>query len=126
MKVPSRKAKTLHGLHQERRHIQERILAPHVDDAEAKRLFDSLLSLKKQIAEAEAAADTYTCPQCGNDFEDSAHIDLLVASLVVYGDDGIAIARDHRDYGIGDARRVKICGPCHRGWAIPVQEYLEK
>jgi len=81
------------------------------------------------IKSKEAEPDVYTCICCSEDFEDGPHLDLLVAAVIVYGADGLAVER--YDYGIKDTRenragrRIKICADCMTEWQIPVGEYLE-
>lgn len=71
----------------------------------------------------------YTCICCAEDFEDSAHVEFLVAAALVFGEDGTAINRF--DYGIKDTsekkagRRIKFCGTCAKEWKVEVADYLE-
>jgi hypothetical protein len=126
MKIPSKKALQVQSLKAAQRGIQDDLDALLLsDEAAARTKFDELLALRRELAQLEAQPDEYTCPQCGNDFGDSAHADLLVAAVVIYDNAGKAIPRDRRDFGITDARRVKFCGSCSSSWAIPVLEYLE-
>ena len=74
----------------------------------------------REIKALTEAPDEYTCIACGADFPDGPHVDLLVAAIVVYGEDGMAV--ESEDYGIlatekrEAGRRFKICGRCVKRW----------
>src|SRR5215510_13037651 len=82
-----------------------------------------------ELIRLEQTEDVYTCIVCGQDFPDGPHLDLLVASIVVFGNN--QDERQNRDYGIlaterqENGRRVKVCGTCMNKWAIPILEYVE-
>jgi hypothetical protein len=85
-----------------------------------------------EMAELHTQPDVYTCLCCGNDFSTEDHVDLLVASVLIFSEkDGVSQVTDERDYGIlatergENGRRIKICGNCASRWAIPILEYLE-
>jgi len=82
-----------------------------------------------ELLRLDQTEDTYTCLSCGKDFPDGPHVDLLVAAILVYGDDGREKA--NQDYGIlaterqENGRRIKVCETCMNSWAIPILEYVE-
>lgn len=85
---------------------------------------DALAAIEREIAEKESAPDEYTCPQCGKNFEHQGnHIDLLVASCIFFDKDGEP--SDFRDFGLADARRIKICAACAASWKIRLQDYVD-
>ena len=82
----------------------------------------ALADVETELAQAELEPNVYDCAQCGKEFSDGRHVDLLVAAVVTYQDDGTAENRD--DFGYGDPRRIKVCGACHSTWAIKANAYI--
>ena len=82
----------------------------------------ALADIEVELALVEQEPDLYDCAQCGREFPDGRHVDLLVASVVTYQDDGTAAERN--DLGYNDPRRIKICGDCHSSWKIKANAYI--
>ncbi|MEK6323632.1 MAG: hypothetical protein AABN33_18480 [Acidobacteriota bacterium] len=82
-----------------------------------------------EIKRLEASPDTYTCLSCGTEFGDGKHVDLLVASILVFDESGVAV--QSMDYGLlatemgKSGRRIKFCGGCSNKWKIPIADYVE-
>lgn len=81
-----------------------------------------------EIKKLDAQPDMYSCLCCNEDFPEGPHVELLVASILVFGKAGVV---DSRDYGIlaterrETGRRIKICGDC-ASWADRLFEYVER
>lgn len=91
---------------------------------------DGFVAAIKALKEAESQPDIYLCICCGTEFPDGPHADLLIASIVIFGDNGFVT--DFEDYGITSTRRddrsgrrFKICSKCVKKWKHHPLEYAE-
>lgn len=102
---------------------ERRVAALHGND------FQAFQEAVAEIAHLESQPDEYMCLCCGAHFPDGPHADLLVAAILIFGEDGIV--EQSEDYGIHDTlngragRRFKICGPCVKKWRHHPLDYAE-
>lgn len=75
----------------------------------------------EELEAAEVMPDEFTC-LCGEDFASGPHVEILAAAILVYGENGEEA--ESFDYGLGQAKRIKICGDCASKWALPITEYV--
>lgn len=84
-----------------------------------------------QLKELETQPHTYLCVSCNHEFPDGKHVDLLVASIVVYNENGEPDKM--ADYGITSVtretetigRRLKFCNNCVKKWKNSPIDYAE-
>ncbi len=93
--------------------------------AKATRVIEAMTAL----AAAEALETLFLCPQCGKEFANGAHVDILVVSVVRFDESGRALP-ERIDFGIAEVfntqmgRRIKFCAVCMETWAIQPEEYV--
>ena len=122
MKIVSKTKHRLKQIHERRGDALEKLKQAARENKGLTAAGKSLADIEVELALVEQEPDLYDCAQCGREFPDGEHVDLLVSAVVTYKSDGEADER--HDLGYNDPRRIKICGPCHSTWKIKANTYI--